>query len=329
MDGVLVIDKPAGPTSHDVVARVRRALGERRVGHTGTLDPAASGVLPLVIGRATRLAQFLSARDKTYQAIVRLGSSTDTGDAQGRTVGVPHADVRPSRAAIEEALATLRGTYLQQPPEYSAKRIDGTRSYKLARARARNVQHAVASAEHHAPTVVLPAPVSVTAHAVDLQHLDGATVTLKVDCSAGFYVRSLAHDLGVRLGTGAHLAGLRRTRSGDFTLSDSVSLDAIERDREDAATGFVPLARLLRGFPSVVLTADGVRHACHGRDLGPADLAAESSMPDDKPGIDGGTDSALGPARPDWIRLLDGEGALLGLARPAAARVLHPSVVLV
>ena len=337
MDGVLVIDKPAGPTSHDVVARVRRAIGERRIGHTGTLDPAASGVLPLVIGRATRLAQFLSARDKSYDATIRLGSSTDTGDAQGRTVGVPHADVLPSRAAIAAALETLRGTYLQQPPEYSAKRIDGTRSYKLARARARSLQHHDASGtrrvatggEDHAPSTARPAPVSVTAHAVDLQHLDGDIVTLKVDCSAGFYVRSLAHDLGVRLGTGAHLETLRRTRSGDFTLGDSVALDAVERDRDGAMTGFVPMAGLLRGLSSVVLTAEGVRHACHGRDLGPADLAPESSMPEDVSGIDGGAGSAPGPARPDWIRLLDRDGALLGLAQPAAARVLHPSVVLV
>jgi tRNA pseudouridine55 synthase len=336
MDGVLVIDKPAGPTSHDVVARVRRALGERRIGHTGTLDPAASGVLPLVIGRATRLAQFLSARDKSYDAIIRLGSSTDTGDAEGRTVGVPHAGVLPSRAAIAAALETLRGTYLQQPPEYSAKRIDGTRSYRLARARARSIQHhasgtqrVATGGERQAPSTALPAPVSVTAHAVDLQHLDGDIVTLKVDCSAGFYVRSLAHDLGVRLGTGAHLEALRRTRSGDFTLGDSVALDAVERDRDVALTRFVPLAGLLRGFSSVVLTADGVRHARHGRDLGPADLAPESSMPEDGSGIDGGTASAPGPARPDWIRLLDRDGALLGLAQPAAARVLHPSVVLV
>ncbi len=336
MDGVLVIDKPAGPTSHDVVARVRRALGERRVGHTGTLDPAASGVLPLVIGRATRLARFLSAREKSYDAIIRLGSFTDTGDAQGRAVGVPHADVLPSRAAIEEALDTLRGTYLQQPPQFSAKRIDGTRSYKLARARSRSGQHHASSArpaapgsEHQAPGISLPAPVRVTAHAVDLQHFDGETVTLKVDCSAGFYVRSLAHDLGIRLGTGAHLAALRRTRSGDFTLGDSVPLDAVERDRDGALTGFVPLAGLLRGLASVVLTAEGVRHACHGRVLGPADLMPESSMPEDRSSLESGSESDSGPARPDWIRLLDRDGALLGLARPVAARVLHPSVVLV
>jgi tRNA pseudouridine55 synthase len=342
IDGVLVIDKPAGPTSHDVVARVRRALGERRIGHTGTLDPAASGVLPLVIGRATRLAQFLSARDKSYDAIIRLGSFTDTGDAQGNAVGVPQAHVLPARAAIEEALETFRGSYLQQPPAYSAKRIDGTRSYKLARARARSSQHLASSTEHlalsiehqapsiehRAPGPVLPAPVLVTAHAIGLHDLDGDTVTLHLDCSAGFYVRSLAHDLGVRLGTGAYLAGLRRTRSGDFTLHDSVTLDALERDPGEALTRFVPLAGMLRGFSSVVLTADGAKHACHGRDLGPADLAPESPMPGDA--SETGVDAAATGQSARWIRLLDRDGALLGLARQTAASpVLHPSVVLV
>jgi tRNA pseudouridine55 synthase len=356
MDGVLVIDKPAGPTSHDVVARVRRALGERRIGHTGTLDPGASGVLPLVIGRATRLAQFLSARDKSYDAVIRLGSSTDTGDAQGHVVGVPHAAAMPSREAIEAALETCRGTYLQQPPAYSAKRIDGTRSYKLARASARStntstststststehlalrIEHLApstepraSSIEHHPQAAPLPAAVRVTAHAVDLLDLHGDTVTLRVDCSAGFYVRSLAHDLGVRLGTGAHLAGLRRTRSGDFTLRDSVTLDALERDRDPALTRLVPLAGMLRGLSSVVLTSQGVSHVCHGRDLGPADLAPESSMPGGSSGPDLDIEAATGLAGPRWIRLLDRDGALLGLARQtAASHVLHPSVVLV
>ena len=246
-------------------------------------------------------------------------SSTDTGDAQGRAVGVSHADVLPSRAAIEEALEAFRGTYLQQPPVYSAKRIDGTRSYKLARARARSVRHHASGTphvapgiEHQAPSTMLPVPVRVTAHAVGLQRLDGDTVTLKVDCSAGFYVRSLAHDLGVRLGTGAHLAGLRRTRSGDFTLGDSVALDAVDRDRDGAMAGFVPLAGMLRGFASVVLTAEGVRHARHGRDLGPADLAPESSMPEDV--RDATPEQTRRPDRP----AVTGFGCSIGTARCSA-----------
>src|SRR5436190_2245373 len=148
MDGVLVIDKPVGPTSHDVVARVRRAIRERRIGHTGTLDPAASGVLPLVIGRATRLARFLSAGEKRYDACIRLGLVTDTGDATGSPVGAPHAGALPSREAIESALDAFRGTFLQQPPVYSAKMIGGHRSYKLARAVARGTRHAAPGSRH-------------------------------------------------------------------------------------------------------------------------------------------------------------------------------------
>ena len=137
MDGLLIIDKPAGPTSHDVVARMRRALHEPRIGHTGTLDPAATGVLLLVLGRATRLARFLSASDKSYEAVVRLGFSTDTLDARGRTTGPVSQASLPSREAIDAALDAFRGTFLQQPPAFSAKKIDGTRSHKLARARMR------------------------------------------------------------------------------------------------------------------------------------------------------------------------------------------------
>src|SRR5262252_88967 len=134
MDGLLIIDKPAGPTSHDVVARMRRALGERRIGHTGTLDPAATGVLPLVVGRATRLARFVGASSKSYEAVVRLGVATDTADAAGLPIGPPHDGPLPSRDAIDRALSEFRGTFLQRPPAYSAKKVAGTRSYALARA---------------------------------------------------------------------------------------------------------------------------------------------------------------------------------------------------
>ena len=255
MDGLLVIDKPVGPTSHDVVARVRRALRERRIGHTGTLDPAATGVLPLVVGRATRLARFLSASDKTLRrgrpARVRRPTPATRRAAPS---ALPHADALPSRDAIEAALDAFRGTFLQQPPAFSAKKIDGTRSYKLARAE--RAQHR--STPHSAPSTLAPAiehaAPSHGSSSPRQRHracdrpasiVDGDSVTLRVDCSAGFYVRSLAHDLGDRLGTGAHLAALRRTRSGDFTLRDSVALDAVERDRDGAATRFVPLARML------------------------------------------------------------------------------------
>src|SRR3982751_5194175 len=209
MDGLLVIDKPAGPTSHDVVARMRRALGERRIGHTGTLDPGASGVLPLVVGRATRLAKFLSGGSKIYEAIVRLGVATNTYDADGSPVGAAWTGAMPSRDAIDAALAAFRGVCLQRPPIYSAKKIDGERSYNIARA------------SHPAqPAGPAPAAVSVTVHRLDLVGVNSEEVTLVVEASAGFYVRSLAHDLGQRLGTGAHLSALRRTQASGLTLED-------------------------------------------------------------------------------------------------------------
>ena len=155
MDGLLIVDKPSGPTSHDVVARMRRVLREKRIGHTGTLDPMATGVLVLVVGKATRLAKFLSASDKSYEAIVRFGFATDTADAQGRPVGPVTDGAAPAREAIDAALEAFRGTFMQQPPTYSAKKIDGQRSYKAARARA-----SVGSDE--TPAGALPAPTSVT-----------------------------------------------------------------------------------------------------------------------------------------------------------------------
>ena len=304
MDGLLVVDKPAGPTSHDTVARVRRAIGERQIGHTGTLDPAATGVLPLVLGRATRLARFLSARDKSYDAVIRLGVATDTYDGRGVAVGPRHDGAWPSREAIAAALDRFRGTFEQQPPAFSAKKIDGRRSYTLARARGQ------APAPPALPA--LPAPVSVTARTIDLVSVDGDCVTLAIDCSAGFYVRSLAHDLGAALGTGAHLAALRRTRSGDFTLADSLPLAAAENDRDAALAAVIPLDRMLLSLPAVLLTEQGARHAAHGRDLSAADVA-------------GGT---IGAA--EVCRLLNQSGELVGIGQPARAPgLLHPSVVLV
>jgi len=162
MDGLLIIDKPAGPTSHDVVSRMRRLLREKRIGHTGTLDPMATGVLLLVVGRATRLSQFLIASDKSYEAVVRLGFATDTADAEGQPVGPVSRAALPPRETIDAALDEFRGTFMQQPPAFSAKKIDGTRSYKLARAAAADARLKPSGDEN------LPAPASVTAHAIDI-----------------------------------------------------------------------------------------------------------------------------------------------------------------
>ena len=320
MDGLLVVDKPAGPTSHDVVARVRRVLRERRVGHTGTLDPMATGVLPLVVGRATRLARFLSDGDKSYEAVVRLGFATDTGDALGTPLSEPQTGALPSREVIRSALESFRGTFLQQPPAYSAKKIGGRRSHKLARARARAT---LSDSQDCESKGALPDPTSVTVHAIDLVAFDGDRVTLRVDCSAGFYVRALAHDLGERLGTGAHLAALRRTRSGSITLADALPLAAAERDPAEAAARLIPLAGILPGLVAVVLTPEGVERATHGRELRGVDAVTGFG------GWDSGLESRIPIHESRFFRLLDSAGELVAIAQQTPSGLLHPSVVLV
>jgi tRNA pseudouridine55 synthase len=303
MDGLLVIDKPVGPTSHDVVARMRRVLGERRIGHTGTLDPNASGVLPLVIGRATRLAKFLSGGHKAYDAVVHFGVATDTCDADGTPVGAAWSGPPPMREEIERGLAGFRGTFMQQPPAYSAKKVDGERSYK--RARANRPAH---------PALPALSAVSVTVHRLELLSVEGEEATLRVECSAGFYVRALAHDLGARLGVGAHLSALRRTASAGLTLDDAIPLEFAERSREDAMDAVRPMESMLPQLEAVVLTDEGLLCAMHGRNIGAAELA--SGLP-------------VATGAKDPIRLLDQLGQLVGIGEPTdVPGVLHPSVVL-
>jgi tRNA pseudouridine55 synthase len=315
MNGLLVIDKPAGPTSHDVVARMRRALREPRIGHTGTLDPMATGVLPLVLGHATRLAKFMSASDKAYDAVVRLGIATDTGDAHGAPIGTTSAGPWPTREAIDAALDMFRGTFLQQPPAFSAKRIDGTRSYKLARRARGSDPRRTGVGPGSDPVAVsanLPAPTQVTVRHLEIASVEADRVSLRVDCSAGFYVRSLAHDLGARLGIGAHLVALRRTRSGDFGLDAALALDDAERDPERAMRHVIAPAQMLPGLPAVVLTQEGVRRARNGRDLGSDEVEKSGMIP-----------------VPTFVRLLDSAGDLVGIGQPATAPgLLHPFVVL-
>ena len=331
MDGLLIVDKPAGPSSHDVVVRVRRALGERRIGHTGTLDPAATGVLPLVLGRATRLARFLSAGDKTYEAVVRLGVATDTNDAEGRAAGPSYQGPLPSRDEIDRALDAFRGTFVQQPPAYSAKKIDGQRSYRLARARAR----AQAGGSQLSCTGDgAPPGVTVTTYRIDLVSVEEDRVTLRVDCSAGFYIRALAHDLGAQLGIGAHLFSLRRTRNGDVTLDQALALDAIERDPACAIRAVVPLSRMLPGLSSVTLTSEGVRHAVHGRDIGPADVQEGAGFGVRDLGFEcrgvGAESRIPNPESRGFIRLFDSAGDLVAIAAAGTSSgLLHPAVVLI
>ncbi|HEY0380325.1 MAG TPA: tRNA pseudouridine(55) synthase TruB [Pyrinomonadaceae bacterium] len=268
MDGVLIIDKPAGLTSHDVVARVRRILRERRVGHTGTLDPFATGVLVVLVGRATRLAQFLSGAVKEYEAVVRFGYATDTGDLTGARLPGPAAQNEAagrvqtwSEAEIEAALAGLRGEIEQVPPMYSAKKIAGRKLYELAR-QGREVERQAVRVRVHE---LVAAPLGDELLRRDE---DGTQdLSVRVRCSAGTYVRTLAESIGERLGSPAHLAALRRTRAGEFGIGEATGLDDLKtRVEEGGGAGdfLLPLDAALSGLPFVHLTADEARRALHG-----------------------------------------------------------------
>ena len=300
-DGVLVIDKTDGPTSHDVVALARRALGVSRIGHTGTLDPLATGVLPLVIGRATRLAQYLSASRKTYEASIRFGLTTDTYDRAGTVVATSLH--RPSRESLEAALIPFTGSFEQTPPAFSAKSIDGTRAYDRART--------------HGAAAVQPKPVTVTVQRLELLAFDGECARVLVEAGAGFYVRSLAYDLGKVLRCGAMLDALRRTRSGDFSLDDAVSFAELATAAPGSlASRLVPFDRLLTERPAVVLDAHGVHRVRHGQDVGPFTAVEPGTV------LPGETLAS------NIVRLLDPEGHLVALASPAGERgFLHASVV--
>lgn len=305
MDGVLVVDKPAGLTSHDVVAHARRALGVRRVGHVGTLDPLATGVLPLVVGRATRLASLLSAGRKIYEGSILLGVSTDTYDATGTIV----ADARdrmgggPDRTAVEQAAQAFVGTLPQRPPPFSAKKIRGVRAYRIARG--------------NRPVAL--EPVAVTAHAVKVLAVDDTRVRCRVTCDPGFYVRAFAHDLGAALGCGACLETLRRERNGAFDLRGAVSLEEIAAGGPAVGGRMVPLAELLPEVPRLVLTDHGARRARHGNDLTAADVVSSSAGRLPRPAPDGA----------EVAKLYDREGVLIAVAKAGAGRLLHPKIVLV
>jgi tRNA pseudouridine55 synthase len=298
VDGVLVVDKPQGLTSHDVVAVARRCLKASRIGHTGTLDPLATGVLPLACGRATRLVRFLSSAEKHYDAVIQFGVTTDSYDVTGTEVS--RSGHVPTREAVDAVLQSLRGDHLQMPPAFSAKKVGGQRAYAMAR-RAQ-------------PVALQPATVSLTT--VDLLEFTGRSARVALSCSAGFYVRSFAHELGERVGTGACLEALRRTRSGPFDLSQAVTLEDLQRDAAGAGARAVPLDDLLLELPGARLTGEGRSRVSHGQDLEAAHIWPEDSGCLDRRGV-------------QWVRLLDEGGQLLALGTPARSpRALHPAVVL-
>jgi len=248
MDGILVVNKPQGWTSHDVVARVRRLTHQKRVGHAGTLDPMATGVLLVCLGRATRVAEYLMASDKTYRAVVRLGVETDTYDAEGQVVATRPVDVDES--ALRGALQKFVGEIDQVPPMYSALKREGKPLYKLAR---QGVE-------------VERAARRVTIHDITLREFMSPDVTIDVRCSPGTYIRSLAHDVGAALrgACGAHLTALTRLASGSFTLDDAVRLEDLT-DLENLSGLLRPLDAALQALPAVTLDAEAARRIVMGQ----------------------------------------------------------------
>jgi tRNA pseudouridine55 synthase len=295
MDGVLLVDKPAGPTSHDVVRRIRRTSGESRIGHTGTLDPRATGLLALVLGRATRLASRLTAHRKTYEAEIRLGLSTDTDDADGQPLGDP-TPVTADAAAVRAAVASFVGAIDQVPPKHSAKKVGGERAYTLAR-RDEDVQLA---------------PVPVTVFEIETLACTGDQVRLRVTTSPGFYVRALARDLGLALGCGGHLTSLRRTVVGRFHVETALSFDEAERIGPGVADRLVSMSDALQDRPAVRLTERGLLRARHGNAVGAEHLDLQMG--------------ALPPPSAGDVRLLGPAGDLVAIAHSRGG-ALHPVLV--
>ena len=242
MDGLLILDKPSGMTSHDVVGRLRKITGERSIGHLGTLDPMATGVLPLLLGRYTRLAQYFSSAEKSYIGTIRFGFATDTYDAEGQATGPDcGADLKLTLDAVRHAAARFHGPMQQMPPAFSAKKIAGTPAYKLAR--------------EGKPVELKTAAIEILHFAIE--SLDGVEAAFSMKISAGGYVRSVAHELGMDLGCGAHLTSLRRTAAGDFSIEQARSLESLATLQGDVAALealCIHPRRLLEDMPAV--TAD-------------------------------------------------------------------------
>lgn len=292
-DGVIVVDKPEGWTSHDVVARMRRIAGTKRVGHLGTLDPIATGVLPLMIGQATRLARFWDTSEKEYDAVVRFGFATSTYDREGEPCG-PAIEAHVTADQIEACLAPMRGEIEQIPPPVSAKKIGGVPAYKLAR---KNIAFDLA-------------PVKVSVYELTLLGVEDRRARLRVRCSTGTYVRSIAHQLGLSLGCGAHIESLVRTRSGPFRIDQAFPLERLEtlKDEGRLEEALIPARDLLPEFPSVFVDDVTVMHIRQGRDFSVSPFRVHAGAEHVK---------AVGP-----------DGRLVAIGRIVLPHVYHPMAVL-
>ncbi len=289
MNGLLILDKPAGLTSHDVVAIVRRATGERSIGHLGTLDPMATGVLPLLLGRYTRLAQFFGQAEKHYTGTIRFGFATDTFDAEGK----PMAEPRPLTRSLEELRALagrFQGELNQTPPAFSAKKIDGVPAYKLARA--------------GKEVPVKPARIHI--HSFALLALEGETAAFSMQVSAGGYVRSVAQELGELAGCGAHLATLRRTQAGAFTLAQAIPLEELKALTPAAIQARMPHPRaLLPELPAVTVDEQTEGRIRNGMQVNVPEFS-----------------------QAELVKVFTGPRELLAIARRVAGTLVQPTVVL-
>ncbi|MGD0506260.1 MAG: tRNA pseudouridine(55) synthase TruB [Terriglobales bacterium] len=303
MNGVVVIDKPAGLTSHDVVNRVRRILGQRSVGHLGTLDPSATGVLPVVLGNLTRLAQFYAHSEKTYEGVIRFGFATDTYDADGEAT-TPPQEVHINCDELRALAAQFRGTIEQMPPPFSAKKIAGVPAYKLARKK---------------QEVVLQ-PVQVEIKEFEILEATGgpteAQASFRARVASGTYIRSVAHEMGQRLGCGAHLASLRRTAAAEFTIEDSHSLEALEAAMRQgsaesslaesslAESMFVHPRKLVPQLPSVTANDESAALIRCGRAVNLPEMS-----------------------RAPQVKVFYGQRDLIAIATRIAGTLFHPSIV--
>lgn len=290
MNGVLIIDKPAGLTSHDVVNRVRRLLQERSVGHLGTLDPMATGVLPLVIGRLTRLAQFYTSSEKVYEGEIRFGFATDTYDSDGEPVGPPQP-VQLGLECVQEAARKFQGTIRQTPPPFSAKKIHGVPAYRLARS--------------NRPVELQPVEVEIKEFSI--LSLDGERARFRARVASGTYMRSVAHEMGQALGVGAHLSGLTRTCLGEFDLADSCTLEQLQEaaQKGEAEALFVHPRRLLPAFPAVTATDEDATKIRNGRAVNLPEMS-----------------------RARLVKVFLGQTELIAIAARVAGTLFHPKVVL-
>ncbi len=310
-EGALVIDKPRGKTSHDAVEAVRRIVGIRQVGHLGTLDPLATGVLVLLLGRATRLAQFYAGRRKRYDCAARFGFATDTYDADGTPLG-PDTAPTLDRNEIERLAARFLGRFAQMPPPFSAKKIHGRPAHELARKK----------------KPVELKPVEVEVYEFRLTGVEGSVAQFVIECAAGTYIRSLAHELGALLGCGAHLAEIVRTAVGEFTLDQAVKLEELEQAAKAGklAEWILPLERLLSDLPRVTVLPVVERRVRHGTRFNVQVAHIQPGRVSTAEGAPAELDS--GNWRPARLRVFNQQEKLIAIAEAIVPRTYQPVVVL-